>query len=320
LTVNVVGNGTVTKNPNKTAYNAGEQVTLTAIPGSGATFVGWSGSATGTTNPLTITMDGNKTITATFSGGGGGGTTYTLTVTVSPTGGGTVTKNPNKTSYTSGEQVTLTATPASGYAFVNWTEGTNVLGTEATLSITMTSNRTITANFQQVQAGQYSVTVLINPAGAGSVTKNPNQTSYTAGTQVTLTATANTGYTFSSWSGDATGTTPTTTITVTKNMTVTANFTSTGGGGGTGGGTTTGTVYITDNPVTPGQSVQFRNLKSGDEVKIYNIVGQEVTTIKEANGVANWDGKDKNGNPLDSGVYIYKTTKGGAKGKIIVQK
>jgi len=320
LTVNVVGNGTVTKNPNKTAYNAGEQVTLTAIPGSGATFVGWSGSATGTTNPLTITMDGNKTITATFSGGGGGGTTYTLTVTVSPTGGGTVTKNPNKTSYTSGERVTLTATPASGYAFVNWTEGTNVLGTDATLSITMTSNRTITANFQQVQAGQYTVTVLINPAGAGSVTKNPNQTSYTAGTQVTLTATANTGYTFSSWSGDATGTTPTTTITVTKNMTVTANFTSTGGGGGTGGGTTTGTVYITDNPVAPGQSVQFRNLKSGDEVKIYNIVGQEVTTIKEANGVANWDGKDKNDNPLDSGVYIYKTTKGGAKGKIIVQK
>jgi uncharacterized repeat protein (TIGR02543 family) len=319
LTVNVVGNGTVTKNPNKTAYNPNEQVTLTATPNSGATFVGWSGSATGTTNPLTITMDGNKTITATFSGGGGG-TTYTLTVNVSPTGGGTVTKNPNKTSYTANEQVTLTATPASGYAFVNWTEGTTVLGTDATLSITMNSNRTITANFQQVQTGQYTVTVLINPAGAGSVTKNPNQTSYTAGTQVTLTATANTGYKFSSWSGDATGTTPTTIITVTRNMTVTANFTSTGGGGGTGGGTTTGTVYITDNPVAPGQSVQFRNLKSGDEVKIYSIVGQEVTTIKEANGVANWDGKDKNGNPLDSGVYIYKTTKSGAKGKIIVQK
>lgn len=229
----------MTKNPDKTAYNPGEQVTLTAVPGSGATFVGWSGSATGTTNPLTIIMDGNKIITATFSGGGGGVTTYTLTVTVSPSGAGTVTRNPNKTSYTAGEQVTLTAT-------------------------------------------------------------------------------ANPGYTFSNWSGDATGTTPTTTITVTKNMTVTANFTATGGG--TGGGTTTGTVYITDNPVAPGQSVQFRNLKSGDEVKIYNILGQEVTTIKEANGVASWDGKDKNGNPLDSGVYIYKTTKSGAKGKIIVQK
>jgi len=314
LTVNVVGNGTVTKNPDKTVYNAGEQVTLTATPGPGATFVGWSGSVTGTQNPITITMDSNKTVTATFSGGQT--QTYTLTVNVSPTGGGTVTKNPDKTVYNSGETVTLTAIPANGYAFVNWTEGTTVLGTNATLSITMTSNRTITANFQQVQAGQYTITILINPAGAGTVTKNPNQPSYTAGTQVTLQAVANPGYQFSNWSGSITGTQNPITVTVNSNMTITANFTSTGGGGAGG----TATVYITDNPLVPGQAVQFRNLKSGDEVKIYTILGTEVNTLKESGGVANWDGKDKNGNPLDSGVYIYKTTKSGAKGKIIIQK
>jgi uncharacterized repeat protein (TIGR02543 family) len=42
---------------------------VTATPASGATFTGWSGAATGTANPVTITMDANKTLTASFSGG-----------------------------------------------------------------------------------------------------------------------------------------------------------------------------------------------------------------------------------------------------------
>ena len=316
--VNPTGAGTVTRDPNLTTYPAGTQVTLTATANSGYTFVNWTEGTTilGTNPTLTITMNSNRTITANFASSGGEQQTYTLTVVVNPQGGGTVTVSPQKTAYTAGETVTLTATPANGYAFVNWTEGTQVLGTNATLSITMTSNRTITANFQQVQAGQYTVTILINPAGAGTVTRNPNLPSYTAGTQVTLTATPNSGYQFSNWSGSITGTQNPITITVNSNMTITANFVSTGDGSGT----TPGTVFITDNPVTPGQSVQFRNLKSGDEVKIYNILGEEVTSVKETGGVANWDGKDKNGKPLDSGVYIYKTTKSGAKGKIIVQK
>ncbi len=315
LTVNIVGNGSVTKTPDQTSYAAGTTVQLTAVPGSGATFVGWSGAVTGTNNPVTITMDSNKTVTATFTGGQT--QTYTLTVNVSPTGAGTVTKTPNQTSYTAGTQVTLTATPASGYAFVNWTEGTQVLGTNATLSITMNANRTITANFQQLQAGQYTVTILITPAGAGTVTKTPNQTSYTAGTQVTLTATPNSGYQFSNWSGGVTGTQNPITVTVNSNLTITANFTSTSGGGG---GITTGKLYVNDNPITPGQTTTFKNLKAGEEVKIYNILGVEVNSLKESGGQAYWDGKDKNGNPLDSGVYIYKGTKSGTKGKLIITK
>lgn len=66
-------NGTVTKSPNKTTYNAGETVILTATANSGYTFNSWSGSATGTTNPLTITMNSNKTITANFTSNSTGG-------------------------------------------------------------------------------------------------------------------------------------------------------------------------------------------------------------------------------------------------------
>jgi non-reducing end alpha-L-arabinofuranosidase len=42
---------------------------VTATPGSGATFTGWSGAAAGTANPVVITMDANKSLTASFTGG-----------------------------------------------------------------------------------------------------------------------------------------------------------------------------------------------------------------------------------------------------------
>jgi len=68
LTVIIAGNGTgeVEINPDKPEYVWGETVTLTAVPGDGSVFAGWSGSVSGAANPLTIKMDGNKTITATF--------------------------------------------------------------------------------------------------------------------------------------------------------------------------------------------------------------------------------------------------------------
>jgi len=65
LTVNIVGNGTVSKNPNQTTYS-GEVVQLTANPASGSRFVRWSGDLMGSTNPDSVTMDGDKVVTATF--------------------------------------------------------------------------------------------------------------------------------------------------------------------------------------------------------------------------------------------------------------
>jgi uncharacterized repeat protein (TIGR02543 family) len=81
LTTSAV-NGTVTRTPNKTSYTAGETVTLQAVPNSGYTFSGWSGALTGTTNPATLVMDANKSVTANFTatGGAAGGTIGTTTV------------------------------------------------------------------------------------------------------------------------------------------------------------------------------------------------------------------------------------------------
>jgi uncharacterized repeat protein (TIGR02543 family) len=66
LTVNAT-NGTVTKSPNQVLYDSSATVQLTATPAVGYTFVAWRGDDTGTTSPITITMDGNKTITAEFA-------------------------------------------------------------------------------------------------------------------------------------------------------------------------------------------------------------------------------------------------------------
>jgi pectate lyase-like protein/List-Bact-rpt repeat protein/type IX secretion system substrate protein len=66
LTIGVVGNGLVVKNPDQASYLYGSSVQLTAEPASGWALSGWSGDTTGTVNPLTVPIYGNRNITATF--------------------------------------------------------------------------------------------------------------------------------------------------------------------------------------------------------------------------------------------------------------
>lgn len=155
-------------------------------------------------------------------------TNYSLTTNVSPSGGGTVTRSPNATTYASGTVVTLTATPASGYTFTGWSG--DVTGTASSVTVTMTANRTVTANFTNSTGTTYTLTTTANPGAGGTITRSPNATSYAAGTVVTLTATPASGYTFSSWSGGASGSGTTTTVTMNANTSVTANFTTSSGG------------------------------------------------------------------------------------------
>jgi tartrate-resistant acid phosphatase type 5 len=72
LTVNVTGDGAVTRNPSLAQYDSGSVVQLTAVPAYGNVFSAWSGDLTGTTNPQSITMLGNRTVTAAFEAGAPG--------------------------------------------------------------------------------------------------------------------------------------------------------------------------------------------------------------------------------------------------------
>jgi len=88
-------------------------------------------------------MNSVKTVTAHFQL-----TSHTLTLIVVPTEGGSVTKNPDKTEYTYGDQVALTATPNAGYKFDHWSG--DLTGNVNPVTITMDDDKTVTAHFVKI--------------------------------------------------------------------------------------------------------------------------------------------------------------------------
>jgi uncharacterized repeat protein (TIGR02543 family) len=115
-------------------------VTLTAAANTGWSFSAWSGDLTGTTNPQTIAIDGNKVVTATF-------TQDEYTLTVNKVGSGSVTPAPAQATYHYGDVVTLTATADTGWSFDAWTG--DVTSSTNPATVTMNGNRTVTATFIQ---------------------------------------------------------------------------------------------------------------------------------------------------------------------------
>ncbi|HDQ00087.1 MAG TPA: T9SS type A sorting domain-containing protein, partial [bacterium] len=206
--------GSVSKSPNKSKYVDGTQVTLTATPASGYRFDHWSGDVSGTSESVTITMSGNKSVVAHFVP-----IQYSLSVSVDPSGGGSVSKSPNKSVYNYGEVVTLTASPNSGFEFDNWSG--DLSGTSSTVTVTMNANKAVGANFKALQ---FSLNVTSDPAEGGIVNKSPNKSLYDYGETVTIAASPNTGYRFDQWGGDVSGNTESVTVTMVSNKTITAHF------------------------------------------------------------------------------------------------
>ena len=151
-----------------------------------------------------------------------GGQCASYTLTVAATNGGSVTKTPNRANnkYFDVESVTLTPVNAPNATFANWSS--DLTGSANPAVVAMTSNKNITANFTTVAT--YILTV--NTVGIGQISTSPIGTSYASGTVVTLIANPLLGNSFTSWSGDASGSNLTTTVTMNGNKTVTGTFTS----------------------------------------------------------------------------------------------
>ena len=159
------------------------------------------------------------------------------TLTVSVNGNGAVTSTDGfincpgtcSHSYLQNTQVTLNATPATGWAFSGWAGACSGTGS---CQITMTQNINVSATFYQLP-----VTLTVSVAGDGSVASTDGyincpgtcQHTYNPGAPVTLNATAASGWLFSGWTGACSGV-GTCNITMTQNLAVTAVFVEPGHG------------------------------------------------------------------------------------------
>ena len=237
VTANPTNGGTVTGGG---TYTEGQSCTVSATAATGYTFANWTenGSVVSTNASYTFNVTGSRTLVANFTIN-----SYTITVSANPTNGGTVTGGGT---FNYGQSCTVSATAAMGYTFANWTEGGNVVSTSASYTFTVTSSRTLVANFT---INSYTITATANPTNGGTVSGGGT---FNYGQSCTVSATSNANYTFTNWTegGNVVSTSTNYTFTVTSNRTLVANFTyvpqsftisvsaqPTNGGAVTGGGT-----------------------------------------------------------------------------------
>ena len=228
LTINISGNGTVEVNGEPYAvaltFEEGTTLSLAAIPAEGWFFTGWTGDLIGTDNPASLTITGDKSVTATFAEVEP--ELFTLTINVEGDGGVMV----NGTTYQTpilieeGSIINLHAIPTGGWQFDGWSG--DITGAHPSASILMDSDKEVTATFTEIPPELYTLTV--NIVGSGSVTVNGDP--YTIpvtveeGTTLNLEAFAAAGHEFAGWSGDLTGTNPIASILMDSDKAVTATF------------------------------------------------------------------------------------------------
>ncbi len=158
---------------------------------------------------------------------------YELTTSVEPAGAGTV--SPGGT-YDEGSNVRIKATPAENYAFDGWSG--DVSGSSSEQTITMNSDKTVTAHFKMTEPEPetvdealsesepepvyYTLTARAEPANAGSVT--PSAGKFMEGTTVTLVAIPQLGYSVSKWGGDISGISSSVAVTMDSDKEITVYF------------------------------------------------------------------------------------------------
>lgn len=201
LAVQVDGQGTVGRTP-AGPYPPGAQVTLEPLPAAGWFFAGWSGPSAGSLGDnqdgtWSLTMDGNKQVTATFAR-----TVYTLAVGTD--GQGTVEKTPAAPPYYEDQVVVLKPVPALGWSFASWggpDAGDLVDNRDGTWSLTMDANKAVTANFVERE-----LTLEVEASvGSGTVTPAVGTHTYPYGQVVILSVTPDLGWQFGTWSGRSAG-------------------------------------------------------------------------------------------------------------------
>jgi len=277
-------NGAISLDPPGGLYTTNTVVTVTATPNYGYAFVNWGGDLSGAVSPTNITINGPKSVTASFvvstngdmapwvetfpmgdgaksdgaptswiatrssgkfevasnrlmvNGAGVMAVFETAEISIS---GGSVKVSLDVQSgggIDSGDYVRLYRIVDGGPAvqigstisggFIGTLMGTNITGGKLKLRIETAVSATDEFYYFDNLKVEYEVPpiffTLTTSATNGVVT--PVSGSYASNSTVQLTATANLGYAFSSWSGDITGSVNPTNITMTGNKNISANF------------------------------------------------------------------------------------------------
>ena len=218
IQVTIQVNGSGSTNPTTGTYSYGKEteIDIIATPDSGWQFNSWSGGAADPTSPeTTILIDSDKSITANFS-------QIMHSLTIQLNGSGSTTPVTGTYSYAEGTEISITATPDSGWQFDGWSG--EVSNTDsATTTVVMDTGKSIAANFSQIM---HTLTLTAN--GNGLITPTIGAYSHAEGTEVSITATPDSGWRFASWSGEvADPESATTTIIMDSDKSITANFSQT---------------------------------------------------------------------------------------------
>jgi general stress protein CsbA len=250
-------------------YNYGTSVTVNAVPNAGFAFSNWTEGVTvvSTNVNYQFTITGNRTLVANYTA-----IPYTVAVSTNPstlsnqpTGGGT---------FNYGTSVTVIAGVNSGYTFTNWTEGLTVVSTNANYQFTITSNRTLVANYTAIQ---YTVAVSTNPSAL--LNRPTGSGTFNSGASVTVTAAANIGYTFTNWTEGVTvvSTNANYQFIITGNRILVANYTA---------GVSSYTVAVSTNPSTlSNQPTGGGTYNSGASVTVTAVANTGYTFTNWTEGI-----------------------------------
>ena len=196
ITVTTAGGGTASAS--STSATAGTEITLTATPNTGYHFKEWQVESPAglviTNNKFTM-PDSNVAIKAIFEEDSPFAPTK-HTVTVKTDGNGIAFASPLLA--VAGTEITLTAMPKEGYHFKEWQVISGGVAIENNKFLMPDTNVEVKAFFEEgAPPAPTKYTVTVTTEGGGTASASPAKTA--AGTEITLTATPNTGYHFKEW-------------------------------------------------------------------------------------------------------------------------
>jgi len=293
------------------SYTYGSDADINATPNTGYSFAGWNGDgvASPASASTTVSMSESRSVAATF-------TINSHDLSISAGDGGSVT---GSGSYAYGSDATIIALPDTGFSFAGWTGDGIDDSNSASTSVSMTQDRILTASFTPREIDRHLLVISSLPSSAG-VTSGAEE--YEDESNVSITATAATGYSFTGWTGEGI-TNPdlaSTTVYMDQDRNITANFAtnfydlnlSAGEGGTVSDGGSFAYNSTADISATPDMGYSFAGW-NGSGVATPNSSSTTVSMIQDRNISASFSinsyilslSSGTGGSVSGEGIYTY---------------